>query len=84
VRALYARTSTEPGEIILAGGFNATVHASGSRDWISQGRFGIDQGLIVLAIENFRSGLPWNLSRMSPYFRSGLRRAGFKGGWLDK
>jgi hypothetical protein len=84
VRALYARPSTELGETLLAGGFNATADASGSQDWISQGRFGIDQGLIVLAIENFRSGLLWNLSRKSPYFRSGLCRAGFKGGWLDE
>jgi hypothetical protein len=84
VRALYARTTSEIGQTVLAGGFNATANASGSQDWISHGRFGIDQGLIVLTIENFRSGLLWELSRHSPYFRTGLVRAGFKGGWLDE
>jgi len=84
VRALYARTTSEIGQMILAGGFNATADSSASQDWISPGYFGIDQGLIVLAIENFRSGLLWELSRKSPYFRSGLIHAGFKGGWLDE
>jgi hypothetical protein len=84
VRALYARTTSELGQMILAGGFNATADSSASQDWISPGYFGIDQGLIVLAIENFRSGLLWELSRKSPYFRSGLIHAGFKGGWLDE
>jgi hypothetical protein len=84
VRALYARATSEIGQMILAGGFNSSADSSASQDWISPGYFGIDQGLIVLAIENFRSGLPWELSRKSPYFRSGLIHAGFKGGWLDE
>jgi hypothetical protein len=84
VRALYAHTSAEVGQTVLAGGFNTTAAASGSQDWMSEGRFGIDQGLTVLMIENYRSGLLWELSRKSPWFRSGLSRAGFKGGWLNK
>ena len=34
-------------------------------------------------IENYRSGLLWRLMRQCPYLVSGLRRAGFSGGWLD-
>jgi hypothetical protein len=83
VRALFARSGLEIGATILAGGFNATAGAPGGQDWIAPGRVGIDQGLIVLTIENFRSGLLWRLSRDNAYVRTGLKRAGFKGGWLN-
>jgi hypothetical protein len=33
-------------------------------------------------IENYRSGLIWDIMRRSPYVAAGLRRAGFQGGWL--
>ena len=33
-------------------------------------------------IENYRSGLVWNVMRKNPYVRRGLERAGFTGGWL--
>jgi hypothetical protein len=36
----------------------------------------------VLMIENHRSELPWRLGRANPVIHAGLRRAGFKGGWL--
>ncbi|MGH8795481.1 MAG: glucoamylase family protein, partial [Caldimonas sp.] len=54
----------------------------GPNGWVSEGTFGLDQGMIVLMIENYRSGLPWRLGRANPYIRAGLRRAGFRGGWL--
>lgn len=44
---------------------------------------GIDQGLTVAMIENFRSGLIWRIMRGNPYVRRGLERAGFQGGKLD-
>lgn len=31
--------------------------------WISPYHFGIDQGPIVLAVENYRTGLLWNIMR---------------------
>ncbi len=51
--------------------------------WVSQWQFGLNQGPIVLMIENYRTGLPWQLMRSSPYVVQGLRRAGFTGRWLD-
>ena len=33
-------------------------------------------------IENVRTELVWNLMRSCAYVVAGLRRAGFKGGWL--
>ena len=44
--------------------------------------FGIDQGPIVLAVENYRTGLIWDLMRRCQYVAAGVRRAGFSGGWL--
>lgn len=50
--------------------------------WISKGHYALDQGPVVVMIENFRSGLVWKLLRGSDFVRRGLRRAGFRGGWL--
>jgi hypothetical protein len=50
--------------------------------WVTPYHFGIDQGPVILMIENFRTGLIWNLTRRCPYLVEGLRRAGFQGGWL--
>ena len=52
--------------------------------WADDVQLGIDQGPIVLMIENWRSGLIWKVMRKNPYIRKGLERAGFTGGWLDK
>jgi hypothetical protein len=51
--------------------------------WFDTDYLGIDQGPIVLMIENYRSGLLWQHLRRNPYLIQGLRRAGFTGGWLD-
>lgn len=50
--------------------------------WVSPWHYGLNQGPIVLMIENYRTGLLWQLARKSPYIAKGLRRAGFRGGWL--
>ncbi|MFN8588855.1 MAG: glucoamylase family protein [Candidatus Eisenbacteria bacterium] len=50
--------------------------------WYDRDYLGIDQGLIVLAIENWRSGLLWERMKKNPYLLRGLERAGFTGGWL--
>ncbi|MER8373480.1 glucoamylase family protein [Mesorhizobium sp. M1406] len=50
--------------------------------WVSPWHFGLNEGPVVLMIENERSGLLWRLMRSCPYIRSGLQRAGFEGGWL--
>ena len=50
--------------------------------WVSPHHYGINQGPIVIMIENDRTELVWKLMRSCPYVVAGLRRAGFKGGWL--
>jgi hypothetical protein len=70
-------------------GFKATFNPTFSQTsdplkyWISPSHYGLNQGPIVLMIENYRSGMLWSLLRQCPYLVNGLRRAGFSGGWLD-
>jgi hypothetical protein len=74
--------------------FNATFPRSGLTPqagrvvpgvaWFDSDYLGIDQGPIIAMIENHRSGLIWRVMRTNPYIRSGLKRAGFTGGWLDQ
>lgn len=64
--------------------FNQTFAVEGSSTgwWVSPFHFGIDQGPVILMIENYRTGLPWNIMRRCAPILAGLRRAGFSGGWL--
>jgi hypothetical protein len=65
--------------------FNSTypVQPKHEYGWVSPYHFGINQGPIVNMIENYRSGFLWSLMRRCPYVVTGLRRAGFSGGWLE-
>jgi hypothetical protein len=51
--------------------------------WVSPWIFGLNQGPILLMIENFQSELIWKTIQRCPYIVEGLKRAGFRGGWLD-
>ena len=62
--------------------YNPTFNAGKKKGWVAEGYYGLDQGPIVMMIENYRSGLIWRLMRKCPYIVSGLKRAGFCGGWL--
>jgi hypothetical protein len=64
--------------------FNPTFDRSNPRGWVAADHIGINQGPIGLMIENHRSGFVWTLMAKSPYIVEGLRRAGFRGGWLDR
>ncbi len=47
------------------------------RDWFAATYLAIDQGPIVVMLENFRSGLLWKLFMSVPEVRAGLARLGF-------
>ena len=51
--------------------------------WFDGDYLGIDQGPIVAMIENYRTQLVWKTMRGNPHVVRGLRRAGFRGGWLE-
>jgi hypothetical protein len=66
----------------LASAFNPSLAQADGAPWVSPGHFGLDQGIVLMMIENHRSGFIWQLTRRCPYLVDGLRRAGFRGGWL--
>ena len=57
------------------------VHVEGKRLGVER-ILRLDQGPIIMMIENYRTGLIWRLMRRCPFIIDGLRRAGFRGGWL--
>jgi len=65
--------------------FNGTWPEAGTNlnGWISPWIFGLNQGPIILMIENFQSGLIWKIIRNCQYIVKGLKSAGFRGGWLE-
>ncbi|TAL85405.1 MAG: hypothetical protein EPN74_08530 [Rhodanobacter sp.] len=67
----------------FVGAINPSLPGDGPEGWIAPGCFGIDQGLVVMMIENARSGLIWELTRNSAVFKRGLKQLGFAGGWLS-
>jgi len=67
-----------------ASSFNPTLSRADRGAWVSAGIFGLDQGIVLLMIENYRTELIWRLVRKSHPVRTGLRRAGFRGGWLEQ
>ncbi|GAJ28223.1 glucoamylase family protein [Acidomonas methanolica] len=62
--------------------FNPSFVQDGNGIWADNQALGIDQGPILLMIENWRSGFVWKVMKHSPYLRAGLRRAGFTDGWI--
>ena len=52
----------------FSSGFNPTIPEAGG--WLSEGWYGLDQGLLVMMIENYRSGFIWNITRGCPHVRS--------------
>lgn len=52
--------------------------------WVDGDYLGIDQGPILLMIENYRTGFVWEVMRRNPHIVRGLQAAGFTGGWLDQ
>ena len=50
--------------------------------WVASDYIGIDQGPILTMIANYRNDFVWNVMKKNAHIRTGLERAGFKGGWL--
>jgi hypothetical protein len=52
--------------------------------WFAETFLAVDQGPIVVMIENHRSGLLWKLFMTAPEVRRGLRALGFRSPWLKR
>jgi hypothetical protein len=65
--------------------FNPTFSQASSdlHAWASPWIFGLNEGPILMMIENYHTGLIWKTVQRCPYIVKGLQRAGFRDGWLD-
>src|SRR3546814_15599917 len=52
--------------------------------WFDSDYLGIDQGAILTMIANHRTDFVWKYMRRNPAVVTGLKRAGFIGGWLER
>jgi len=66
----------------FVGAINPSLPGDGPEGWVAPACFGLDQGLLVMMIENARTGLIWELTRKAPIIKKGLQKLGFAGGWL--
>lgn len=64
--------------------FNPTFpeKSNNQNGWVSPWKFGLNQGPVVIMIENYYSELLWTIMKKCPYIINGLSTAGFCGGWL--
>lgn len=73
-KVAYAFKSAYPtayGKYGFANGLNP------SKDWIDRDVIGIDLGMVMLSIENYRDELPHRLLERSAIVQRGMQRAGF-------
>lgn len=83
IRSLFDRYPTIRSRYGLLCSFNPTFGA-GRGGWIAKGYYGLDQGPVVIMIENFATEMIWKLMGSCPPLVRGLQRAGFSGGWLGR
>lgn len=55
-----------------------------TQNWYAKSHLAIDQGPIVAMIENYRTGLIWNLFMGCPEVQKGLQKLGFQSPWIKK
>ncbi|MCF8381264.1 MAG: hypothetical protein K9H49_16955 [Bacteroidales bacterium] len=89
IPALYSMKETY-GELLyqeygFKDAFNITYadQTTGEKAWFDKDYLGIDQGPILIQLENYETELIWNILKTNKYIIKGLQSAGFRGGWLD-
>ncbi len=66
------------------GEYGFTDAFSESKNWYASEYLAIDEGPIVVMIENYRSGLLWRLFMSCPEIQGGLKKLGFESPWIKK
>lgn len=49
-----------------------------SKNWVAQSHLAIDQGPVIVMIENYRTGLLWKLFMSCPEIKNGLKKLSFE------
>ena len=55
-----------------------------TKNWYADSHLAIDQGPVIVMIENFRTGLLWKLFMSCPEIKTGIKKLGFESPWLTK
>jgi len=55
-----------------------------TKNWVADSHLAIDQGPIIVMIENYRSGLLWKLFMSCPEIQKGLKKLGFESPHFQK
>ncbi|MCW3117511.1 MAG: hypothetical protein JWM28_1593, partial [Chitinophagaceae bacterium] len=66
------------GEYGFTDAFNET------KDWYAKSYLAIDQGPVIVMIENYRTGLLWKLFMNIPEVQGGLKKLGFESTYMNK
>jgi len=53
-----------------------------TRGWYAKSHLAIDQGPVIVMIENYRTGLMWKLFMSCPEIQDGLKKLGFESPWM--
>jgi hypothetical protein len=53
-----------------------------TQNWYAKSHLAIDQGPIIVMIENYRSGLLWKLFMSVPEVQAGMKKLGFQSPWF--
>jgi hypothetical protein len=84
LNALYTMKKTFGDKLYQEYGFKDAFNLSYTKEgWFNEDYIGIDQGPILIMLENHQTGLIWDLMKKNPYIIKGLQKAGFTGGWLE-
>lgn len=68
----------------LESSYNLSFLTNEKQTWISLKQFGLNLGPAMIMIENYRSGLLWDIMKKSHIVINGLKRSGFTGGYLSQ
>ncbi len=84
INALYSMYQIYGDKIYKEYGFTDAFNLTYSTGWFDNDYIGIDQGPILIQLENHQTQLVWNIMKKNKYIITGLTKAGFKGGWLKE
>lgn len=88
IDALYAMKNQFGNEVYKEYGFidafNLSYKLPNGEKWFETMYLGIDQGPILIQIENYQTDLIWSTIKNNKYIVEGLKKAGFKSGWIDQ
>ncbi|MCH5716579.1 glucoamylase family protein [Niabella hibiscisoli] len=68
----------------IFGEYGFTDSFNQTHNWYAGSYLAINQGITILMIENYRTGLLWNLFMKDPDVKNGLLKLNFKSPWLTK